>query len=195
MAMLSLYLDTSVWNYLFNDHLPEMQAQTRAFLDRLQSDRSVRSFLSDVVLDELGDAPEARSPRLTALIGQVSPARLLLDDESAALAEAYLQHQILTRNHLINARHVAIATVARLDALVSWNYRHLVNRRRREAFNGVNAILGYDPIEIISPPEVFDEWPSGPRHGRGLGLEAPGRGSHPRHESRRIDRVLSPQGR
>jgi hypothetical protein len=44
-----------------------------------------------------------------------------------------------------------------MDALVSWNYGQLVNRRRREAFNGVNAIMGYRPIDILSPPEVFDE--------------------------------------
>jgi hypothetical protein len=50
---------------------------------------------------------------------------------------------------------VAIATVGRLDVLASWNYRHLVNRRRRRAFNGVNALQGYRAIEIISPPEVF----------------------------------------
>jgi hypothetical protein len=57
----------------------------------------------------------------------------------------------------VDARHVAIATVGQVDVLVSWNYRHLVNRRRREAFNGVNAIMGYRPIDIVSPPEVFDD--------------------------------------
>lgn len=157
MAILSVYLDSSVWNGLFNDHVPEMQAQTRAFFDRLRSDCHVQSFLSDAVLQELGDAPVERVPQLTQLIRQVGPARLTLNAESAALAQAYLDHHILTHNHLVDARHVAIATVAQIDALISWNYRHLVNLRRREAFNGVNAILGYRMIEIISPPEVFDE--------------------------------------
>jgi hypothetical protein len=94
---------------------------------------------------------------LADLIRRASPHRLDLDEESSTLADAYVEHGVLTAGHLVDARHVAIATVAGVDALVSWNYRHLVNRRRREAFNGVSAIRGYRPIEILSPPEVFDE--------------------------------------
>ena len=73
------------------------------------------------------------------------------------LAEAYVRHGVVTAGHLTDAQHVAVATVGELDVLVSWNYRHLVNRRRREAFNGVNAIQGYRTIDIVTPPEVFDE--------------------------------------
>lgn len=151
-----IYIDTSVWNTVFDEHVPDMQAQTVDFFRRVRTEARAHGFLSDVVLQELGSAPAERTPMLAELIREVSPIRLDLDDESSALAEAYVQHDILSRGHLVDARHVAIATVARMDILVSWNYRHLVNRRRREALNGVNAILGYPPIEIISPPEVFD---------------------------------------
>ena len=64
-----------------------------------------------MVLREFEKAPAERAQGLTDLIRQVNPARLVLSDESAALAKAYLQHQILTRNHLVDARHVAIASV------------------------------------------------------------------------------------
>jgi hypothetical protein len=157
MADLRLYLDSSVWNFAFNDHVPELQAQTLAFVERVELDPTVQACLSDVVLQELGNAPEERIQLLSELIRRVLPLRLDLDDESAALAQKYVDHDILTPGHLADARHVAVATVAQLDALVSWNYRHLVNRRRRDAFNGVNAIVGYQPIDIVSPPEVFDD--------------------------------------
>lgn len=154
---MSLYIDSSVWNCLFNAHVPDLQAQTRGFFERVKTDRAIQPYLSDVVLQELGNAPTERLPSLADLLRLVFPVRLDLDEESAALAEAYIRHTVLTVGHLVDARHVAIATVARMDALVSWNYRHLVNRRRREAFNGVNAIMGYHPIDIVSPPEVFDD--------------------------------------
>lgn len=157
MADLSLYLDSSVWNCQFNDHVPDMQAQTQDLFQRIRADREVHVFLSDVVLQELGNAPADRISRLAELIREINPVRLDLDEESAMLAEAYIRHGILTPGHLVDARHVAIATVGQVGALVSWNYRHLVNRRRREAFNGVNAIMGYRPVDIVSPPEVFDD--------------------------------------
>ena len=156
MSELSIYLDSSVWNYLFNDHVPDLQEQTRVLFDRLRSDRLVHVYLSDVVLQELGNAPAQRGALLADVLREIKPSRLELDLESIALAQAYVNHGILATGHLADARHVAIATVAQLDGLVSWNYRHLVNRRRREAFNGANAIMGFLAIEIIAPPDVFD---------------------------------------
>ena len=39
--------------------------------------------------------------------------------------------------------------------LVSWNYRHLVNVRRREEFHQVSVMNGYyKPLQIVTPPEV-----------------------------------------
>lgn len=157
MSDLRIYVDSSVWNAAFDVHVPEMQAYSLAFFDKVASEATAEALLSDVVLQELTFAPADRQAKLGELIRRIRPRRLDLDDEAAALAEAYIQHGILTAGHLEDAKHVAVATIARVDALVSWNYRHLVNRRRREAFNGVNAIHGYRPIDIVSPPEVFDE--------------------------------------
>jgi len=152
----SLYIDASVWNCAFDEHVPDLLAQTTAFFIHLGSSLDCTPYLSDVVLQELAYASADRQGRLGELLGRIRPIRLDLDDESAALADAYIEHGVLTAGHKNDARHVAIASVAEVDAIVSWNYRHLVNRRRRDAFNGVNAIKGYNAIEIISPPEVFD---------------------------------------
>ena len=53
-----------------------------------------------------------------------------------------------------DALHVAAAVVSRQDIPVSWNFKHLVNRRRRALVNEVNVVHGYPSIEIISPPEI-----------------------------------------
>jgi hypothetical protein len=50
---------------------------------------------------------------------------------------------------LADAQHIAMATIAQMDALVSWN----LPRIRR--YHGVNAKLGYPTIEIRSPREVL----------------------------------------
>ena len=51
--------------------------------------------------------------------------------------------------------HIALATVADVDVVVSWNFRHVVRFEKiRRIFNAVNLELGYKPIQIYSPREV-----------------------------------------
>jgi hypothetical protein len=67
------------------------------------------------------------------------------------LARLYLAEGILGANMLANAQHIAMATVANVDALVSRNFRHVVNLRRIHTYHGVNSKLGYPTVEIRSP--------------------------------------------
>ena len=56
----------------------------------------------------------------------------------------------------VDALHVALASVARADAVVSWNFEHLVQLRRIRGFHAMNVLRGYPLIEIRSPLEVID---------------------------------------
>jgi hypothetical protein len=53
---LRLYIESSVWNYLFVDHLPNEQAMTRAFIDRAA--REEQLFISVLVGKELLATPD-----------------------------------------------------------------------------------------------------------------------------------------
>jgi hypothetical protein len=53
-----------------------------------------------------------------------------------------------------DAHHVAIATVARVDVIVSWNFRHIVHFDKIRGFNAVNFREGYPAMEIRSPKEL-----------------------------------------
>ncbi len=57
----------------------------------------------------------------------------------------------------MDAQHIAIATVERVDVLVSWNFKHIVNLSRIRLYNGVNLKKGYPLLEIRSPKEVLHE--------------------------------------
>lgn len=74
--------------------------------------------------------------------------------DSAGLFAAYLEARIVPPRYRNDLRHVAVATVARVDALVSWNFRHLVNLRTRRVVHAVNLRLGHPLLEIVSPEEV-----------------------------------------
>ena len=56
-----------------------------------------------------------------------------------------------------DALHVAVATVAGADLILSWNFKHIVNFSRIRGFNSVNVRMGYRAMTILSPKEVGDE--------------------------------------
>jgi hypothetical protein len=70
------------------------------------------------------------------------------------LGQRYVSEGVFTATMLSDALHVAAAVISRQDVLLSWNFRHLVNRRRRAKVNEVNVEAGLRTIEILAPPEL-----------------------------------------
>ncbi|MGC1376724.1 MAG: hypothetical protein WA821_10885 [Anaerolineales bacterium] len=105
---------------------------------------------------ELEEAP-ARVRRLLNELPDDLIERLSLGEEAIALANVYIQDGAVAESSLSDARHIAMATIARADVLVSWNFKHIVNLNRIRRFNAVNLKLGYPQIEIRSPSEVLNE--------------------------------------
>lgn len=50
---------------------------------------------------------------------------------------------------------MAAATVARADAIVSWNFKHIVRLDKMKAYNQINLLNGYGILTIVSPKEVI----------------------------------------
>jgi hypothetical protein len=71
--------------------------------------------------------------------------------EAAALADAYLKAKVVRRVARVDALHVATASVARADVLVSWNFGDIVQLKRIRGFHAVNLAHGY-PFRNPFPP-------------------------------------------
>jgi hypothetical protein len=110
---------------------------------------------STLTLQELAEAPDEVRRHLAA-VPEAHIETLPLDAEASELAEAYIAEGVITANMRADAQHIAIATVARVDVLVSWNFRHIVNLQRIRGYNSVNLRRGYPMLEIRAPREV---WP------------------------------------
>lgn len=114
----------------------------------------LKLVLSELTLRELALAPAP----VRAVLKTVPEAHIDIVGLAPAadeLARRYLAEGILPANMLPDAQHIAIATIAEVDALVSWNFRHMVNLPRIHRYYEVNAKLGYATIEIRSPREVL----------------------------------------
>lgn len=73
-----------------------------------------------------------------------------LTTEILALRDEYLSAKIIGMRWIDDATHVAAATVARADAIVSWNFAHIVRLDKMKAYNQINLLNGYGILTIIT---------------------------------------------
>ena len=85
---------------------------------------------------------------------ECQPDILNVTGEAIALADAYQKQGVLTPKYYDDGLHIALATIAEVDVLVSWNFKHIVQFLKIRQFNAVNLALGYKTIQIFSPREV-----------------------------------------
>jgi hypothetical protein len=109
-------------------------------------------YISTVVLQEIALAGASAATRVVREINRLAPELLEPSEASEGLADAYLRAGVIPAKKRDDARHVAVATVAGLDIVVSWNHRHLSNERKRALFNAVNSLEGYDKMLLIHTP-------------------------------------------
>ncbi len=145
MNALSLYLDTSVIGGYFD---AEFMADTRA-LWKLREAGRYRFVTSQLVFQEIKGAPE----RVRELMRSTFTPDDVLERtaEVEELAQSYLAQKVVPQAFDDDARHVAVCTVARIEYLVRWNFKHLANVRRESGFSAVNLLQGYTPLRIVAP--------------------------------------------
>lgn len=109
--------------------------------------------LSELTLRELGTAPVAVR-QVVEQVPQVHIEIVALSLEAEELAAAYIDDGAIGPRMRADALHIALASVARVDVMVSWNFKHIVNLKRIHAYNSVNLKREYPLLEIRTPREV-----------------------------------------
>jgi predicted nucleic acid-binding protein len=156
MKKLRLYIETSVWNFCFADDAPEKKDITLKFFEKVKSG-DYEIFVSDVVFREISKADYEKNQLLLGIINQYNPEILVTNTEAIELSESYILDGVLQANSIDDAIHAAVATVYKMDALISWNLRHLANLRKMEQINDANRRHGYAKrLELLTPMEVSD---------------------------------------
>lgn len=89
------------------------------------------------------------------LIDELKPDVIQETESDIALSEEYLRESVLPVACRADALHIAVAVLNRLDAIVSWNMKHMVRLSVRRRVSAVNMREGYHQIEIITPEEVI----------------------------------------
>ena len=144
-----VYIDTSVVGGCFD-------AEFAPWSNGLVQDFNLGHFipvLSELVAAELEEAPlqvKQKYAEILALDAEV----LSLTEAGLDLANLYQRRGILTENFFADGLHIALATIAEVDLMSSWNFRHIVHFDKIRMFNAVNLEMGYKTLQIYSPREV-----------------------------------------
>ncbi|MGA2034600.1 MAG: hypothetical protein ABSG68_20325 [Thermoguttaceae bacterium] len=152
MHRIRVYVDSSVFGGVHDDRFQEAST---LFFGRVANGEFV-VLISTLTTDEIDDAPEA----VRAVLANLSPDAIepvALNEEVKSLAEEYIRAGVLGEASKDDAVHVAAATVASADLILSWNFKHIVNFNRIRGYNSVNARLGYRTMIVLSPQEVVDD--------------------------------------
>lgn len=148
---LRVYADTSVFGGCLDEEFAE---DSKALFDEIRAGRFTL-VVSSVTLRELLDAPEDVRQILASMSAE-SVENFADCPEIVELRDAYIEAGVVGPGSLEDAEHVAAATVADVDMIVSWNFKHIVHFEKINGYHGVNLIRGYKPVSIYSPREVVE---------------------------------------
>ena len=146
-----VYIDTSVVGGQFDK---EFSADTIPFFNAVANGQLIL-IVSDLLEAELLRAPQHVKDFLESLpANQIENIRLT--QEAAKLADQYILAKVVGQTSRADCQHIAMATLAKIDVLVSWNFKHIVNLDKIRGYNGINYQLGYNMIEIRTPKEIIN---------------------------------------
>ncbi|MEW6201946.1 MAG: PIN domain nuclease [bacterium] len=154
MKKLKLYLETSVWNFVFADDAPEKKLETRRFFEEIQSG-NYELYISELVITEIKSAPEPLKGSLLKVVNELEPEELIITEEVGELALKYMDSNLVPEEAFRDLVHLAVATVNNMDFLVSWNLSHIVKVKTKIGVNVINAIEGYRDLKICTVQEVL----------------------------------------
>jgi len=146
-----IYVETSVFGGCRDE---EFKRESRELFKEIREGKFIL-VISVTTLDELARAPvEVR--RVLEELPRAGLEMIEWSAEVEQLRDAYLAAGVVGPSGRSDAEHIAFATVAGVDLIVSWNFKHIVHFKKIRGYHAVNLLEGYPAIPIYSPREVIE---------------------------------------
>ena len=150
MKIPRLYIDTSVFGGV---HDKEFQYETNLLFEMVKNGEIICVY-SDLCELELENAPLKVKEHFLQ-IEKVNTEFVEITEEINQLAEQYVAEKVVGETSIDDCRHIACATINKVDFLISWNFKHIVNVFRIRGYNAVNLKNGHIQLDIRSPKEII----------------------------------------
>ena len=146
------YFDTSVFGGVFDNEFDTISVR---LFEKVRTG-DLRCVYSELTEGELDNAPQRVRDFLSSLPAEHTEF-LQITDEALSLAHRYIAEKVVGETSFDDCLHIALATIHKVDILVSWNFKHIVNIYRIRGYNSVNIRQGYAPLEIRSPKDIIED--------------------------------------
>jgi len=150
MVRQRFYFDTSVFGGVYDIEFEEVSIQ---LFEKVKLGQIICVY-SDLTEGELFEAPQKVKTFFRDLKKEDIEI-LTVNDEAVNLARKYIDEMVVGETSFNDCIHIALATIHKVDILVSWNFKHIVNIYRIRGYNSVNLSCGYQTLEIRSPKDII----------------------------------------
>jgi hypothetical protein len=154
--METVYLETTIISYLASEPSRDLIVAGHQQITHewwTQRRALFACSISQEVLDEISRGDSAQVARRLA-IARTLP-RLPVGPAVGELAAEFLRAGILPLNAAPDAVHLAVATVASTDYVLTWNCRHIANRQLLKQLDQVCARCGHRLPAVCTPEELM----------------------------------------
>lgn len=146
------YFDTSVFGGVYDD---DFSVVTNKLFDMVRSGEIICVY-SGLTETELENAPELVKDHFLSLSDDIKEF-VEVTEEAFELASQYINEKVVGQTSFDDCVHIATATLNKVDFLVSWNFKHIVNVFRIRGYNAINLKNGLIQLDIRSPKEIVRE--------------------------------------
>ena len=152
-----IYVETTVISYLAARPARDVVSLARQEMSRefwMWAPTVYELCCSELTIDEVSKGDEAAAKRRLAFVAQCT---VLLDDPRVAdLAQRLIEIKAVPDTEPEDAAHIAIATLAQMKYIVSWNFAHMVGPQAKRQLEKSIISLGYEPPLLATPEEIFE---------------------------------------
>ncbi|MFC1461416.1 type II toxin-antitoxin system VapC family toxin [Verrucomicrobiota bacterium] len=151
--MKTVYIETTVLSFYYDDRAESLYRRkiTRDWW-RTQR-RNYDVFISYFVLQEVRNPVYPGWQKVSALAQRLRLLEIAPDIEG--IVGVYMENQLMPKEDIGDAAHLAVASYHSVDYLLTWNCKHLANANKIEHIRSINRRLGLLTPEIVTPEQLY----------------------------------------
>ena len=157
MRVPNVYLETTMLNFYFADDAPDKRQDTLRMFEEIKEGK-YEPYTSFLTVNEINKIADVQTrDKMLSLINEYDIGVLEDTGEADTLADLYVSEVVIPIKYRDDALHIAVASIADMEIILSWNFQHIVKRKTRNMVNAINLREGFRTIEICSPKEVIED--------------------------------------
>jgi hypothetical protein len=156
MKKIKIYIDSSVFGWSLNQSNPTWYTEANLLFKQIKEKKFTGAY-SWLTEKEIIEAPKNIANKLLKQIRNHNLIKVpdKLKNESDKLAKKYCDKNIIPIEYFEDALHIAIATIWKADALVSFNFEHIVKLNTMININQINKNCRLKELFLCEPKEVI----------------------------------------